>query len=334
MQTLTKPITHIRPGSAIVTNTQRMTDTKHFYGHGKLLLTGEYFVLDGARALSIPTRFGQHLRVKTLSGNSNTLYWIALNNLRQPWLNLAFDKNDFSCINATSPEARSLSKILTQVRMLNPDFLMTDEDIAVETFLEFPNDWGLGSSSTLLYCISQWAAIDGYTLLQNTMGGSGYDVINAGSNTPVLYQLKDGTPHYDQVFFMPPFYENIFFVHTGQKQLSTAGIKYYRENASRIQDCIVWLDRITESMLQCQSLKKMDQLIDEHEQIIAEELKLPKVKDTLLPDYWGAVKSLGAWGGDFVMLTNDRSEEELISYLHSRDLHVIHRFDKMIFKPG
>ena len=72
--------------------------------------------------------------------------------------------------------------------------------------------------------------------------------------------------------------------------------------------------------------------MEEHEQVIAEELKLPKAKDSLLPDYWGAVKSLGAWGGDFVMLTNDRSEKELLSYLHSRDLHVVQRFDQMLFR--
>jgi mevalonate kinase len=310
-----------------------MSDSQHFYGHGKLLLTGEYFVLDGANALSIPTRFGQHLRVKTLSGNSNTLYWIALNNLKQSWLNLVFDKTDLSCINSSGPEAQMLTKVLSQARILNPDFLTGKEDTAVETYLEFPNNWGLGSSSTLIYCISQWANVDGYTLLQNTMGGSGYDVINAGSDTPILYHLENGKPHWEQVSFSPPFLDNIYFVHTGQKQLSTKGIKYYRENATRIQDCIGWLNRLTESMLQCQSLAKMDQIIQEHEDIIAEELKLPKAKDTLLPDYWGSVKSLGAWGGDFVMLTNDRSEEELLAYLHSNELHVIHRFDKMIFQP-
>lgn len=310
-----------------------MSDSLHFYGHGKLLLTGEYFVLDGANALSIPTRFGQHLRVKTLSGNSNTLYWIALNNLKQAWLNLVFDKTDLSCINSSGPEAQTLSKVLNQARLLNPDFLTGKEDTAVETYLEFPNNWGLGSSSTLIYCISQWANVDGYTLLQNTMGGSGYDVINAGSDTPILYHLENGKPYWEQVSFSPPFLDNIYFVHTGQKQLSTKGIKYYRENALRIQDCIGWLNRLTESMLQCQSLAKMDQIIQEHEDIIAEELKLTKAKDTLLPDYWGAVKSLGAWGGDFVMLTNDRSEEELLNYLHSKELHVVHRFDKMIFQP-
>jgi hypothetical protein len=221
---------------------------------------------------------------------------------------------------------------LTQARILNPDFLADDQDIAVETYLEFPNNWGLGSSSTLIYCIARWAGIDAYTLLQQTMGGSGYDVVNAGSDTPILYHLEDGKPRWEQVSWTPPFQDHIYFVHTGQKQLSTKGIKHYREHAVRIKDCIGWLDRLTESMLQCQSLRKMEQIMDEHEAIIAEELKLPKVKDILLPDYWGAVKSLGAWGGDFVMLTNDRSEEELLPYLHSKDLHVIHRFDKMLFQ--
>ncbi len=308
------------------------TDSQHFYGHGKLLLTGEYFVLDGAHALSIPTRFGQHLRVKTLSGNSNTLYWIALNKLRQPWLNLAFDKSDFSCINANGAEADTLTKILRQARSLNPDFLTTSEDIAVETYLEFPNNWGLGSSSTLLYCVAQWAGVDAFALLSKTMGGSGYDIASAGSDYPILYHLENGKPHWEQVSFMPPFSENIFFVYTGQKQLSTSGIKHYRENALRIQDCIGWINRLTESMLQCQSLTKMNQIIEAHEEVIAEELKLPKVKETLFPDYWGAVKSLGAWGGDFVMMTNDRTEEDLLSYLRSKNLHVVHSFDKMIFQ--
>lgn len=306
--------------------------SSHFYGHGKLMLTGEYFVLDGANALAIPTRFGQHLRVKQLSGNDNMLYWIALNNQRQPWLNLVFDKREFSCINATSKEAQNLSKILSEARILNPDFLLTDEDIAVETYLEFPNNWGLGSSSTLLYCIAQWAGVDKYKLLSATMGGSGYDLACAGSNTPILYHLKAGKPNWYNVWFTPPFYEQLYFVYTGQKQQSAKGIKHYRESATRIHDCVGWLNRLTESMLLCQSLQKMEQIIEEHETIIAEELKLPKAKDALMPDYWGAVKWLGAWGGDFVMLTNNRTEEELLNYLHNKNLHVAISFDKMLFQ--
>ena len=34
-----------------------------FYSHGKLLLTAEYVVLDGAKALAVPTIFGPAKRV-------------------------------------------------------------------------------------------------------------------------------------------------------------------------------------------------------------------------------------------------------------------------------
>ena len=37
-----------------------------FYSHGKLLITGEYLVLDGAKALAVPTVFGQDLSVKKM----------------------------------------------------------------------------------------------------------------------------------------------------------------------------------------------------------------------------------------------------------------------------
>ena len=39
---------------------------KYFYSPGKLLLTGEYVVLDGAKSLAIPTIFGQSLNITSI----------------------------------------------------------------------------------------------------------------------------------------------------------------------------------------------------------------------------------------------------------------------------
>jgi len=47
-----------------------------FYSNGKLLLTGEYVVLDGALSLAIPTQFGQSLTVKEI--NAPKLIWKSL----------------------------------------------------------------------------------------------------------------------------------------------------------------------------------------------------------------------------------------------------------------
>jgi hypothetical protein len=37
---------------------------KKFYSNGKLLITGEYLVLDGAKAFALPTKKGQNLIMK------------------------------------------------------------------------------------------------------------------------------------------------------------------------------------------------------------------------------------------------------------------------------
>jgi mevalonate kinase len=300
------------------------------YGHGKLLITGEYFVLDGATALAVPTRFGQSLRIKQLHSSESTLYWIALNSKKQIWLNLVFDTNDFTCINSEQEEAKRLLKILSEARKLNPAFLSEKSDVAVETHLEFPNEWGLGSSSTLVHCISKWANVDAYTLLQNTIGGSGYDVACAAHATAILYKLENGKPEILPVNWQPSFAENLYFVYTGKKQLSSEAIKTYREQLQDKAHIANELTRITEAVLKCDNLNLFEELLDEHETIIGGALKMMKVKDTLFSDYWGSLKSLGAWGGDFVLMTNNKSETELKDYLKQKNIDTCFKWNELI----
>lgn len=308
----------------------QQNDGSKFYGHGKLLLTSEYFILDGAQALAIPTKFGQTLRVKELNATDSTIYWIALNSKKQVWLNLVFDSRTFECINAKTPEAERLSKMLNEARKLNPEFLNDNKDRAIETQLEFPNEWGLGSSSTLIHCIADWAKVDGYQLLKNTIGGSGYDVACAAHDTPILYQLQGGKPETLALQWKPSFSDNIYFAYLGKKQLSSEAIKYYKDKLEDKSHAINELTRITELVLKWNDLRAFEELMNEHENIIASQLKLMKVKETLFSDYWGSVKSLGAWGGDFVMLTNPRSAEELKAYLLQKDIATVFAWDELI----
>jgi mevalonate kinase len=306
------------------------SDTHQFYGHGKLLLTSEYFVLDGAEALAVPTMFGQRMRVKKLSSKDSTLYWVALNNQRKVWLNLAFNILDFSCINSNSDESLRLSNFLREARKLNPLFLNGVDDYAVETVLEFPNNWGLGSSSTLIHCMGKWAEVDAYTLLQKTIGGSGYDVACAGHESAILYKVEENVPQTILLNWQPSFRENIYFAYLGKKQLSAEAIKYYREKVKDKTRTINELNQITASALRSETLANFEELINEHETIIGSQLKLIKVKDTHFSDYWGSVKSLGAWGGDFVMITNNKTKEELASYLASKKIEPLFEWNEII----
>ena len=56
---------------------------KRLYSHGKLLLTGEYVVLDGAQSLAIPTSYGQSLTVKPI--DESKLIWKSLDENNNLW---------------------------------------------------------------------------------------------------------------------------------------------------------------------------------------------------------------------------------------------------------
>ncbi|MBK8658227.1 MAG: GHMP kinase [Bacteroidetes bacterium] len=305
-------------------------DKNTFYGHGKLLLTAEYFVLDGAKALALPTQLGQHLRLQNLSGSNNLLYWVALNNKRQPWLKTVLDKRDFSCVGTADDATMRLSRALSFCRNLNPAFLNNNNDVAVETQLEFPNEWGLGSSSTFIYCLAAWAQVNAYELLEKTLGGSGYDVACAGAHKPILYQRNEFSPIMEEVNWNPVFKHHIYFAYQGKKKLSSEAITHYKNNMRNKGATIQALNKITKQVLSCATLSEFEQLLMAHEEIIAKSLSLPKVKEERFVDFNGAVKSLGAWGGDFVLLTHTGPRETLATYLRSKNIDTLLNWDEMI----
>jgi mevalonate kinase len=302
-----------------------------FYASGKLLLSSEYFILDGAEGIAIPTVYGQRMEVTNLETHTNTLYWKAFTSTKSLWLDLVFDTRTLQS-NSDCKEAQMLSLILQKIREQQSDFLMQGNDVEVATQLEFPNAWGLGSSSTLLACFAQWINIDWYALLKATIGGSGYDVACGLAKTPVLYSIEAGRPLVKAVGFQPEFSEQLYFAYLGKKQLSSQGIQHYKDKAQDKAAIAQQLTAITTAMLNSTALNAFETLLEEHELIISNALGMERVQQSMFPDYWGKVKSLGAWGGDFVLLTNNRSEKELRDYLQQKNIDVVFSFSELILK--
>lgn len=282
--------------------------TRH-YSHGKLLISGEYAVLDGAWALGLPTRFGQSLSVRLRESKASRLFWESLDPNGAPWFQAEFDPKEFEPSEASDlGVAQRLKSVLHACRRLNPNFLNeTGIETLVHTQLEFPSSWGLGSSSTLIYNIASWAGVDPYVLLGSTFGGSGYDIACAGSETPVLYRIVRGdSPKVRPVDFRPAFDRELLFVHLNRKQDSRDGINLYRKNGPKDPRLI---DRISEiGLALCEASKPADfiELLREHEQLVSRLLGgYPPVGERLFSDYKGLVKSLGAWGGDFVLAVGE-----------------------------
>ncbi|KAA1246542.1 GYDIA family GHMP kinase [Aquimarina sp. RZ0] len=306
---------------------------KTFYSHGKLLITGEYLVLDGVTALAIPTRKGQYLTVE--ENNSNMISWRSLDAHGNCWFQSNFEINDkeFHPLSEnntqTSPEVtKTLLKIFSSARALNSKFL-SHQGYTIETRLEFDQQWGLGSSSTLINNIAQWAEVNPFTLLEKSFGGSGYDIACAQHETPIRYTRNGNTPIINKALFNPPFKNDIFFIYLNQKQNSKESIKHYQSLSLKDFDkAEKSINAITEKIIVSQELNEFEKLIDSHEQIISDIIKTPTVKSRLFEDYTNSIKSLGGWGGDFILATGTFTD---MNYFRNKGYTTIIPYSEMAF---
>jgi mevalonate kinase len=289
----------------------------NFYSNGKLLLTGEYVVLDGAKALAIPTQYGQSMHVVFI--DEPIIQWQSLDEKGKIWFECTLDSKTLKLINSSfyslkedvqENTAETLQSILMEVQKLNPNFLKESAGVFVITNLTFPANWGLGSSSTLINNIANWAKVDVYELLKKSFGGSGYDIACAQNNSPIVYQLIDNKPKITTVEFNPIFKNQLYFVHLNKKQNSRKGIERYKKNKENLTSEIAEISLITDEIIKTSSLFEFERLIAKHEQIISNIIRLKPIQQTFFSDYFGQIKSLGAWGGDFILATGNEDTPE------------------------
>ncbi len=300
---------------------------KEFYSNGKLLLTGEYAVLDGAKSLALPVKYGQYLSV--YEGNNPELYWKSIDEKGACWFEARFNLRSMSEVFSSDAKISGiLFKILKEAKELNPLFLKKDSGYSVETRLTFHREWGLGSSSTLINNIAQWSQTNAYELLKRSFEGSGYDLACAMHNQPITYQLVNGKPSVEEVSFDPGFKEHLFFIHLNKKQNSRESISKYKKIAFDAKKLVESLSDITDGILLCKYLEDFESLIQTHEELISKTLQMPTVKDSLFSDYRGSIKSLGAWGGDFILATGN--QETTTEYFRKKGFKTIVPYSKMV----
>ncbi len=303
-----------------------------FYGHGKLLLSGEYFVMDGAEALALPTTVGQSMKVKYRHSYQPTLNWKSYDHSGKVWFESDYEFWHFHPIKSQgSAKQDFVQNVLKAVRFQNPHFLRDDMDVFVETKIEFPLEWGLGSSSTFIYNIAQWAYVSPFELLKKTIGGSGYDIACAQAISPIRFQKVDHKPQWERAPFDPHFKDQLFFVFLGNKQSSEDEVLKFQELKIEGKSSIVSeISQLTREMIHAHDLVTFNKILATHENIIASALKYQKVKDKFFADFWGEVKSLGAWGGDFVLVSSDRTAQETRDYFYQKGFTTFIHFSEIV----
>ena len=301
---------------------------KTFYSNGKLLISGEYLVLDGANAFALPTKFGQDLVVE--EGSDQTIEWKSYDYDNHLWFE---DVISFSeIINKTNPKSETvkttLINILHEAYLLNPDYINLAQGYKVSTHLTFPRKWGLGTSSTLINNVAQWAKINAFTLLNNSFGGSGYDIACAQNDTPIIYQIENNIV--EPVIFNPDFKENIYFVYLNRKQNSKAAINaYYNNRSEHLAENITKNNKLTEAIINAKTISEFVRAVEKHEIHLSNILETRTIKEIAFPDFNGVIKSLGAWGGDFVMVACKESPKD---YFVSKGYETILTYNEMILQ--
>ncbi len=285
--------------------------------------------MDGALALAVPTKAGQTMNVK--DGRGSEINWKSYDATGKIWFEAHFSLYDFSALKTNDETvAKTVSKLLKECTRQNSEFLSAWKGQTVETYLDFPLDWGLGSSSTLIYCLSQWSDANPYYLLFNTATGSGYDIACAYAEGPLLYQLGDESIRIDEVYFNPTFKDHLYFLHLGKKSSSNQAVEDYKTKAKPAESTIDEISKITESIVGSKNLSEFTSLLTRHEDIIGKILKEEPLQRKQFSDFDGKVKSLGAWGGDFALVASELPFEKIKKYFEAKGLTTLIPYSEMV----
>ena len=177
------------------------------------------------------------------------------------------------------------------------------------------------------FLAAQWLEIDAFELLKRSFGGSGYDIACAQNNSPIVYQLVNEKPVIEPINFKLDFTAKIYFVYLNKKQNSKAAIASYYGKQGNMQNALATINSITKAVIEATTAKEFGTALQNHEIELSNILELETVKEALFPDFDGVIKSLGAWGGDFVLSI---SNENPTDYFKAKGFEIVIPFSEMI----
>jgi len=300
-----------------------------FYSRGKLLISGEYLVLNGAIAIAVPLKKGQNLLVSK-NENIPEFTWQS-NEYAKPWFSAKIQLPFFDIIETTDQKiAENLVNHLKRAIELNPEFEDKLQGAEITTDLEFDRNWGFGSSSSLVSNVAHWAGVDPFLLHQKVSIGSGYDVILSGLEGPAFFCLQKTGYKVEDANFNKEVTESLYFVYLGNKMDSAESVTAFRKSKKSYRLEIRTISDLSRHMIKAAQPEDFQYYMKEHEQIMSSVLKISTLKEKAFNDLNGEIKSLGAWGGDFAMISFNGDEKEFKKYINNKKLDVWFTFDELV----
>lgn len=302
-----------------------MSDFYKYRANGKLLLSGEYLVLHGAKAIAIPLKVGQQMVVSQVE-NSSAVQWQARFQ-DKIWFECKLNPDNFGIIE-TSDSVKSdvLERLFKTIKQLAPDFKL-QPGLKFETTLESNPEWGFGSSSTLVSLLAQWTGVDPFALNELVFHGSGFDIACATADGPIFYTRNQPV---QPVALDYPFADQLFLVYSGRKKGTVREVRSFLKDKTVSGQEIAEMSALSEQIAACRSHVQFNWLIEIHEATVGKLIGQTPVKENVFPDFDGAVKSLGAWGGDFFLVSSFLPVQEIKKYFGNKGLTTLFRWHDLI----
>jgi len=290
---------------------------------GKLLLFGEYLVLRGSRCLAMPLSLGQTLTLDSIPERG--LIWRCFEQ-KELWFEIIFSESLDILQTSDMTMATRIQNLLWLVIRYNPDIFLTNWYFKFD--VNFDRQFGLGTSSTLISLLSQWSGVDPYLLSMRSFGGSAYDVAAATAPHPFLYSL--GKRLIKTVSIPEQITDNLLFVYLGNKQNTATAVTTFNDIPTDYFQ-LEKMDNIAQFAAECQTIEEWEKMMLESEQMLSEILSQEPVQQKHFKDYPYQIKSLGAWGGDFIM-ASCRSIEDAKAYFSKKRYKTVFTYNELIKK--
>ena len=278
-------------------------------------------------ALAIPAKLDQELNV--ISTNSDFVNWKSFNKDNQIWYEEKFflDKGTLIYHGKKNKMSDLIVRLFDYIHKFNkPEKSIGNEFIWK---INFNINWGLGSSSTLINNLSKWAKVNPYKLLFSVFNGSGYDIACCDKSNPIIFQKKDDYLSVSDTTFNPNFLNNLFLIFLNKKQDTQKSVQNFLESDQSLSEGIIQINEIVHEIENVKDITTFESLIERHEKIIANILQMPTIQNEKFPDYNnGVIKSLGSWGGDFVLATGD---EKSVDYFEEKGFNTIRKISDLLY---
>jgi mevalonate kinase len=296
-------------------------------------------VIQGAKALAIPTVLGQELKFShNARRKAKIVNWVSSIHGGVTWYSNQFNiENNFEpSTQGSSERTEFIRSLLFAIDELNPDFFKEQGVYTFKTFMDFDPGWGLGSSSSLIANLAMVAEIQPFDLLfrSSLNQGSGYDVAVCFMGQPLTYHIEEEVYHWAEPTELAwnDFAGKCRLVYLNRKQDSNLEVKRFKSKwkVGHNHDTMKEISEISEKLPSVTDYDEFCNLLAQHELIMSEVLKQKCIKEELFPDFDGVIKSLGAWGGDFILACPKNNPKLTEQYFLNKGYNVIIDFKKMI----